>query len=362
MQHYPTLNNSSGHLASSSGELNSETSSLQSLASTDYDTLPPFQRYHRNSASTAIDHQIGAYNIPNQRTSWDYECLNQMNSAAILGSSESLDAVSVPPSPLFTPRYAVGQILRLPRPGGVTSSSHCYTGSLDRRVLKQRQKEKWKKMGVSPNDVDQNQPRPKSPPPPLIDPIQLLDHSPTRYGNGSNNCSDGGGKRSASVSYVPCQRPSSNSVRSFNEAYDRKLSAGEINDYHQLPLHRKLSEDSTHSSLSAVEMTKPFETSDALKYSERSRYSPSMHHGPVVVRSPSPFGSSIGNGGPNPSPRGIRRGESLGFVYQTPHHNSPGVQVSRPPGRLQRQNMAAVDLLAWYDDQDATKGKPATIV
>lgn len=363
MQHYPTLINSNGQLASSSGELNSENSSLQSLASTDYDTLPPFQRYNRNLTSTVIDHQIGAYNIPNQRTSWDYECLNQMNSAAILGSSESLDAGSV--QHLFTPHYSVGQVLRPSRPPGVTS--HCYTGSLDRRVLKQRQKEKWKKLGLGSQNNEtcneQNQPRTNSPP--LIEAVQL-DRSPTRYGANNGD----GSKRSASVSYVQNQRTPS----SFNNLYERKLSATEsVADYHHLPLHRKASNDSTHSSLStvtgtgsSVELTKPFETSDVLKYSERSRYSPTVllsnnASSSASLRSPSSFGCN-GNvfNARLPQHHAIRRGESLTVAWSPQHPNANS--TNRPPSRLQRQNMASVDLLAWYDDHDTTKVKPATIV
>uniref|UniRef100_A0A915IJE4 Cytohesin Ubiquitin Protein Inducing domain-containing protein n=1 Tax=Romanomermis culicivorax TaxID=13658 RepID=A0A915IJE4_ROMCU len=41
----------------------------------------------------ALDHRIGAYNLPNQRTSWDYDCITQVpvSFGALLSSSESLD-------------------------------------------------------------------------------------------------------------------------------------------------------------------------------------------------------------------------------------------------------------------------------
>lgn len=138
----------------------------------DHDSTGPLMR----SSQRPGEHDIGAYNIPNQRTSWDYECLKQMNADAaanaILGSSESLNIglhQNADPSK------------RRPFPSITsTMAPTCYTGSLDRRVMKQRQRDKWK-----PSAMDEAKPTRPSyvviPPtsPPVIEP---LDRSPTRYG------------------------------------------------------------------------------------------------------------------------------------------------------------------------------------
>ncbi|CDW54286.1 FERM M and FERM C and DUF3338 and FERM N domain c ontaining protein [Trichuris trichiura] len=141
-QNFPTLTsqtaNEQGYrLASLSASLSSSFHSLQSVESSsafdERDVVAPLRPFAKASPD-AGDHHIGSYNVPQQRTSWDHECLEQMNRPA-LGSTESVNSGlnnhSLPPPP--SAAVAVKGLYNRP-----PLSNNKYMGSLDRRYLRLR--------------------------------------------------------------------------------------------------------------------------------------------------------------------------------------------------------------------------------
>ncbi|KHJ40243.1 hypothetical protein D918_09686 [Trichuris suis] len=145
-QNFPTLtsqttNERGCRLAPLNASLSSSFHSLQSVESSsafdERDVVAPLRLFAKASPD-AGDHHIGSYNVPQQRTSWDHECLEQMNRPA-LGSTESvnsgLNIHSLPPPPSAV--VAVKGLYGRP-----PLSNNRYMGSLDRRYLKLHSGEK----------------------------------------------------------------------------------------------------------------------------------------------------------------------------------------------------------------------------
>uniref|UniRef100_A0A5S6R1H8 FERM domain-containing protein n=1 Tax=Trichuris muris TaxID=70415 RepID=A0A5S6R1H8_TRIMR len=141
-QNFPTLINQAANEpyhrlpplnASLSSSFHSLRSAESSSAIDERDVIAPLRPFAKASPD-AGGHRIGSYNVPQQRTSWDHECLEQMNRPA-LGSTESVNSGlnnhSLPPPPNGT--VAVKGFY-----GHPTFTNTRYMGSLDRRYLRFR--------------------------------------------------------------------------------------------------------------------------------------------------------------------------------------------------------------------------------
>uniref|UniRef100_A0A914WSQ7 Uncharacterized protein n=1 Tax=Plectus sambesii TaxID=2011161 RepID=A0A914WSQ7_9BILA len=127
--------------------------SLQSLPSGVVIAAPQPLPDYRTAGSDAIEHDVGAYNVPRQRTSWNYRSIDQglnraPESVAVLEQQEKEKEKSSPSS--SSSSYAMGRVRGLVRkmsasganrqpPPPAPSATFC-TNSLDRRALRNRQR------------------------------------------------------------------------------------------------------------------------------------------------------------------------------------------------------------------------------
>ncbi|KRZ70753.1 FERM domain-containing protein 4A [Trichinella papuae] len=154
----------------------SRSMSSQSLQNDEQDVLSPLRLFPKVDA---VDHALGSYNVPQQRTSWDQDCLERMNHA-VLGSSESVNSG-------LTHRSissSAGAKVAVPGCNGQFPGMVNYVGSLDRRQLKnrgagatgllKRLSEKYTVIGRQQQQQQQQQQQ-------YQESYASMDHSPPRY-------------------------------------------------------------------------------------------------------------------------------------------------------------------------------------
>ncbi len=238
--------------------------SLQSITSGTLEPLPDF----KTAGGNALDHEVGAYNVPHQRTSWNYDSVEQGLNR--MGSNDSLPPQSPrklcsgfpPPVPhhraspvqqrgisrtLLMRKASEGNAGVQIKTGLPPNPSHY--GSLDRRFLKNRRTQNQARFHDVVTGADSTARLPPPPPSPLSPGRQFQQ----RRGNESQQL----------------VRRLSQSTQQFSPRKQSAPSIGPSDGGNTPPPPDPTSGVSVKTCGNSVELTKPYDSNDVLKYSTR---------------------------------------------------------------------------------------------